>query len=247
MSKPVELPTSSRTTTRAASRQPQAMVKLTGGTGKYLVLQLYPGPARHRRTGEGLRGRDGHGRGEGPPVRLPGHRPAMAAERSRPRSTPTRTSRASTPPMSPPRLGAARRSRRPASRARSSSSRSTAAPNQVTDLKEGVYDALIAQAAVRHGLQLGQAGRRGDPRRGRSRRRSSTTHRPSCSRSPRRTPTAPRRSRGSTRPTSTPARRSRSAADPDPRPTTMPRHQRRGIVIPWRTPQPGEGAERMRR
>ena len=120
------------------------------------------------------------------------------------------------------------------------------APNQVADLKAGVYDGLIAQAPFNMGyysVKLVAQVIRGKVD------TKTVQHdaRPSCSPSPRRTPTAPRRSRGSTRPTSTTARRSRSAADPDPRPTTMPRHQRRGIVIPWPTPQLGERAERMRR
>ena len=167
MSKPAELQNIQSNHYQGGQAAAAAMVKLTGGQGQVPRPPDDPGPAGHRRTGGRLRGRHGQGRREGPAGRLPGHRPGKAADAVTAAINANPDLKGVYARMSPPPTAPRPPSRRPASRARSSSSRSTRRRTRCRP-QGGRLRRADRPGPVRHGLQLGQAGRAGDPRRGRS-------------------------------------------------------------------------------
>ncbi len=73
MSQPVELQNIQSNHYEGGQMAAAAMLKLTGGTGSYLVLHMTPGLPDIGGRADGFRDDDDAGRGEGPRLRLPGH------------------------------------------------------------------------------------------------------------------------------------------------------------------------------
>ena len=207
MSQPVELQNIQSNHYEGGKTAAAAMLKLTGGKGSYLVLHMTPGLPDIGGRADGFRDAMTQGGAKVLDYVYPGTDQAKAAD-------------AVTAAINAhPDLAGVYATHETAANGAASAIKAAdqtgkiklvafdSAPNQIADLKAGVYDGLIAQAPFNMGyysVKLVADAIRGNV----DTRRSSTTTRPGCTRSPRRTPTRPRRSRGSTQPTSTAVRRS---------------------------------------